>query len=497
MAHTASRASSTPPPARALLLALAALLLCLQGLRGLWDPDEGRYSATAWRMLETGDWFTPHISADVPHFTKPPLTYWVLGASMGLFGRNEWALRLPIGLAGVGTMLLAYAIARRLVPRDPLLAAAIQATALLPFVGVHLVTTDPFLMLFETMAVWGFVAAWWDDPTPRWALPAMWLGLALAFLTKGPPALLPLLPILVFATWSRGLRGVLRVFSPTSLLLFALVASPWFLLQMRARPDLLAYFLGTEVEGRVLGVHGRSPGWRGWLRDIVGVAIAGWLPWSVVALPRWRRAQRKRDAAPPDDPLAARFLWLWLALPLLVFSLVQSRQPLYLLPLSVPGSLLLARVLAPRWRWSRRERAWLAAWALFLVAITAIVSTGERSRDGRRFALRLAPLLERPPATILFVDRHALYSLAVYFDCDVRSVELLEDLTRRAGPSYRPLSTALSDELARPRPNTVWLVRAVSLPAWRQRLDAAGWQLRRLGRVVDYEVFDARPPNQR
>ena len=74
MSHTTSRASSTPPPARALLLALAALLVCLQGARGLWDPDEGRHSATAWRMLETGDWFTPHISADVPHFTKPPLT---------------------------------------------------------------------------------------------------------------------------------------------------------------------------------------------------------------------------------------------------------------------------------------------------------------------------------------------------------------------------------------------------------------------------------------
>jgi hypothetical protein len=32
----------------------------------------------------------------------------------------------------------------------------VQATALLPFVGAHLVTTDPFLALFETLAVWGF-----------------------------------------------------------------------------------------------------------------------------------------------------------------------------------------------------------------------------------------------------------------------------------------------------------------------------------------------------
>src|SRR6185436_17165870 len=127
------------------------------------------------------------------------------------------------------------------------------------FVGVHLVTTDPLLMLGETLAVWGFVVAWWDEPSPRWAIPVMWLGFALAFLTKGPPGLLPLLPIVVFALWSRGARGLLRLLSPTGFVLFALVALPWFLLQLRARPDLLCYLLGSEVQGRLAGAQVRIP----------------------------------------------------------------------------------------------------------------------------------------------------------------------------------------------------------------------------------------------
>jgi len=76
-----------------LLLALLAFTVCLQGARGIFEPDEGRYTAVAWQMVKSGDWFTPRLAADLPHFTKPPLTYWILATSVSLFGRNEWALR--------------------------------------------------------------------------------------------------------------------------------------------------------------------------------------------------------------------------------------------------------------------------------------------------------------------------------------------------------------------------------------------------------------------
>ena len=488
-----------------MLLALAALLLCLQGARGLWEPDEGRYSAVAWHMVESGDWFTPHLSAALPHFTKPPLLYWLLAGSMTLLGRNEWALRLPGGIAGVLTVLLTFALARRLAPRDPLLAAVIQATALLPFVGAHLVTTDPLLMACETLAVWGFVVAWWDDPSPRWAMPAMWLGFALAFLTKGPPGLLPLLPILVFALWSRGARGLLRLLSPSGLPLFALVAFPWFLLQLRARPDLLGYLLGSEVGGRLAGAQVRNPGWRGLWTTIVPVVIGGLLPWSAAAVLSLRRGRARRDedagavdAATVDagtiDRRAARFLWLWLLLPLLVFCLAQSRQPLYLLPLSVPGSLLAARALAPRWQWSRRQRAWLAVWAAALLALSAVAAAAPQRRDSRRFTaavLRLAPVR---PSALIFVDRYARYGATVYCGCDVESVQLLEDLVARAGPAYRPLAVPLAAELARHQRDALWLVRPASVEAWQSALERAGWRARRLGTVDDSVVFAASPP---
>ena len=36
-----------------------------QGSRGLWEPDEGRYTNVALNMLETGDYLLPRMDAEV------------------------------------------------------------------------------------------------------------------------------------------------------------------------------------------------------------------------------------------------------------------------------------------------------------------------------------------------------------------------------------------------------------------------------------------------
>ena len=83
---------------------LPALTLCtfffLLGSRSLNQPDEGRYSEIAREMIETGNWLVPHFWY-LPHLDKPPMTYWLVAASMKLFGQNEWAVRLPVALAGI------------------------------------------------------------------------------------------------------------------------------------------------------------------------------------------------------------------------------------------------------------------------------------------------------------------------------------------------------------------------------------------------------------
>jgi len=468
------------------LLAVVALFLfalSLQGSRGLYEPDEGRYSAVAVRMLHTGDWFTPRLNEDQLHFSKPPLFYWTLAASAGLFGVNEWALRLPSALAYVFTVLATFGIARRLVPERPQMAALVQATSLFPVVAANLVTTDPVLLLWETLAVLAFVAAWWDDPSPRWASPLLWLALALAFLTKGPPGLLPLAAIVAFSLVTAPRKGLRILLSPTGLALFFLVASPWFLLQARVRPDLVSYFWNVELLGRVSGVQNRNPGWEGIFEVYLPVALAASLPWSVVAI------RRRGEPGPASPAGARRFLLLWVLVPLAVFVVAQSRLPLYLLPLTVPASLLLARRLVG-WRPTRRGAVLLASWVLLLLVLKGFVAYRSDERDGRRFAEQLLARLGTAPPEIVFVDHYPRWSLAVYLDSQLEAVELLDDLRGRGGPAYSPIAESLADELAEPvEVPPTFLVPEESTSALRLALEERGIPFEERGRVGDLEIL--------
>lgn len=70
------------------------LALAFQGSRGLWDPDEGRYSNVALQMVDSGDYLTPRRNVETMHVTKPPVTYWAIAASVNVFGRSG-SVRVP------------------------------------------------------------------------------------------------------------------------------------------------------------------------------------------------------------------------------------------------------------------------------------------------------------------------------------------------------------------------------------------------------------------
>ena len=332
-----------------LLILLVALAFAFQGTRGLWEPDEGRYTSTGINMLESGNWLLPTVDGEHPHLTKPPVTYWALAASFGLLGMNEWAARLPAALAFIGTGLLLLGLGRRLCPVRPWLPAVIYALSLAPYIGANVVSTDTLLTFFETAAMFAFVEAWHRNAAleRRW-IRAMWVLWGLAFMTKGPPGLIPLLAVVLLLAW-QDRASLRRLLDPVGLAAFAVVAFTWFGILIAQDPDRLGYFLGYEVYDRIFTAkQDRNSGWYDWIEVYGPMFVVGALPWWVLALvaaggPRaawaaFRVRLRNRDRA-----------WLllaaWFFLPLTVFILARSRLQLYVLPLFVPLSLMLGRAL--------------------------------------------------------------------------------------------------------------------------------------------------------
>ena len=319
-------------PAAWIALLACVLALAGLGLRGIWDPDEGRYTNVALNMLDSGDWLNPHRNHEVGHWTKPPLTYWAIASSVGVLGHTPFAARLPSALAYLLVVGLAWRTARRVAPGGERIAALAYATMLLPFAASQLITTDPFLAACQALAMHGFIEARFGDRTQarRW-LALMWGAFGLAFLTKGPPALLPLLAILAFDLL-RGDRERHRLFDVVGLGVFVLLALPWYLAVVQNNPGLLRYFVGDEVYNRIAtDEFGRHGEWYGWLQVYAPTLLLGTLPWtpallrSARRLPAdvrgwWRNPQRRATER------SWLFATLWLLLPLLVFCISRSRS---------------------------------------------------------------------------------------------------------------------------------------------------------------------------
>jgi 4-amino-4-deoxy-L-arabinose transferase-like glycosyltransferase len=411
------------------LLALLALLaFAFQGTRGIWEPDEGRYTSGGINMLRDGDWMVPSIDAEHPHLTKPPVVYWALASSFGAFGANEWAARLPAALAFVGTGLLLFGLGRRFVPGRPWLPTIVWSLSFAPFFAANIVSTDALLLLFETAAMWAFVEGWTrPDAMGRWWTRLMWLAWGLAFLTKGPPGLLPLFAVVAFlALHDRDrLRGL---FDPIGLVIFAVTAATWFVLVIQQDPGRLQYFLGYEVYDRVFtSEHHRNAEWYGGLIVYLPVLLVGALPWSVLAMiaaggtrSAWSRVRSRVR----ERNLQWLLLLYWLLLPLAIFMMARSRLPLYIMPLFVPLALIVARPLST-WTWLSGGRLKVigGATAIALLAGKGVLAHWHSDRDSRSMAAEIAAVISPKEFDgITFLDMRPFYGLNLYLDRPVKAV---------------------------------------------------------------------------
>jgi 4-amino-4-deoxy-L-arabinose transferase-like glycosyltransferase len=253
--------------------------------------------------------------------------------SYKILGVSDWAARVPSAVLASLTIFAIYGFMRRFRPGSQLDAAVIASSVAGVIGFARAASTDMPLTAMFTIAMLGWYG-WFETRTKLW-LAEFYVFLALATLAKGPVALfLAAAIIFIFVALRREWRLILQTLWVPGVLLYVVVAMPWFVLVQRANPQFLHVFIfehNLARYGTNMFQH-KQPFWY-----FVPVALLALLPWVVIAVCATIRAIR--EAAERRSSFELYFV-IWGLFPVIFFSFSQSKLPGYILPV-IPGFAIL------------------------------------------------------------------------------------------------------------------------------------------------------------
>ncbi len=320
-----------------LALLAASLFFPALGSRDLWAPIEPRYAEIARVMLAKGDWLIPKINGDL-YTDKPILYFWLVLLGSKLAGSvNEWTLRLPSALSALGLILTTYFLGRDLLSlRVGFLGALILGTSSRVLWEGRWAHTDMLFSFFFTLSLYFFSRALFKKGNPKEFILAYGL-MALATLTKGLiGVVLPGLILLVFVALRRDWPSLLEWRLPSGIVIFLLVALPWFVwVGLATEGKWVEEFVFTHhIQRYTSGLGHRAPFYYYWVNF-----PADFLPWTIFLVPALLAYRSRIRVLKEPIPL---FFFLWFVVIFLFFSLSDTKRGLYLLPIFPPAALFLA-----------------------------------------------------------------------------------------------------------------------------------------------------------
>lgn len=344
-----------------LLLGACTVLWCgSTNGRPLDGADELRYSAVAHELTHRDNWFYLTVN-DQPYDEKPPLVFWMMAGVIQIIGddHSPWVYRFPGFIAGTVTVLLTYAIGRRLVNEHVgLLAAMILICSHQIFKQATIARLDMVYTAFIVAALWLWIEARAQGRMRPAVCGVFWLMVAAAFFSKGPLAPLVLFALMLIECRRARSWQDWRMTRPALGLTMLLSAiGGWMWIQHRVYGG---HFVENQIyEQSVARIGGKAPHVKPmwfYLQSIVGEGFGPWgllvLIAAAVGIVRWRRGERLMTMSP---------LVGWTLLFFVVLSLVPAKRPEYLLP-AYPAMAIIAawlvmtyqaaKPLTPTWqRW--------------------------------------------------------------------------------------------------------------------------------------------------
>ncbi|WP_457150903.1 ArnT family glycosyltransferase [Mesorhizobium sp. P5_C1] len=327
-----------------ILLFLFSLVMTVSGLASLppIDRDESRFVQATKQMAESGDYVDIRFQ-DASRYQKPIGIYWLQSAAVALSGEGAaapiWVYR-TVSALGIAIAVLAITwTGTNLFGANAgiaagLVMAAIFATA---FEGRD-AKTDAMLLACCVAAQGAlaqiYLASRRNQPVGGHLWWIFWVAQGAAILIKGPIApLLSALTIAVLFAFERDGRWLSKLKVGRGLALVVLIVLPWLaLITWKSGGAFLQQAVGKDMIGKVASgeeSHGLPPGFY-----MLTYSLFMW-PFGLIAVGAGLQALNRLR----DDP-RLRFCLAWYIPFWLVFELIPTKLPHYVLP-AYPGMALL------------------------------------------------------------------------------------------------------------------------------------------------------------
>ncbi len=380
-----------------LALSLFCLMLFVPGLAAMppMDRDESRFMQATRQMLESGDFIRIQFQGEM-RAKKPAGAYWLQAAAVDALSHpasvQAWPYRVPSLLAAWASVLLTFAFGRALMGvRPAFVAAMLLGSALILVHEAHQAKADAILLVC-VIAAQGTLARFYvagrarelagnsggdcsgggcsggaiavkGAPGITEAL-VFWLAIGAGILVKGPVVpVISLLTVFALGIADRNLRWFVALKPLLGTVVATALAAPWFVAVSQATGGA---FIGEAVKGdllpKLLGAqesHGGFPG-----LYLLLSSVLFW-PGSLLLWPALSRAWGQRHR------LVFRFLLAWAIPTWVMFELIPTKLPHYVLPV-FPALALMTGALAVEGVEAFRHKAakiWYGLWCVIGLAL--------------------------------------------------------------------------------------------------------------------------------
>ena len=306
-----------------LFLAILINFYLTLSLTPLFNLDEGAFSEATREMLLNHNFITTYLNGNL-RFDKPILIYWLQALSVSIFGLNEFAFRLPSGIAATFWAFGIYYFAKRLFnEKIAIFSSFFMVTALQIGLIAKAAIADSLLNMFIAFSMFSLYLYLKENREKYLLLAFAFIGFG--FLTKGPVAVLvPLATYFIYSLIHKNFKKFLKdTFNIKGILIFLIIALPWYTLEYldQGQKFIDGFFLKQNLKRFDTSFEHH----KGSLFYYIPVVLIGLLPWTSLFI---KYLAKLKELIKNDFIL---FGTIWFFFVFIFFSLSGTKLPHYVI----------------------------------------------------------------------------------------------------------------------------------------------------------------------